>query len=99
MRTLRTKTTHQNTEIIMSNLSMVISFKCSNCCKEVYDHLRLSFNASDALSLCRIGSLEKETLMFTVPLLLWLATTLTLERRQSIVLYIIIKYYNDVFYV
>ena len=39
----------------MSNLSMVMSFKCSICCEVVYDHLRLSFNASNALSLCRIG--------------------------------------------
>ena len=45
---------HQNAEITMSNLSMVMSFKCSICCKVVYDHLRLSFNASNALSLCRI---------------------------------------------
>ena len=48
------KTTHQNSEIAMANLSMVMSFKCSNCCKVVYDHLRLSVNASNALSLCRI---------------------------------------------
>ena len=39
----------------MSNLSMVMLLKCSNYCKVVYDHLRLSFNASNALSLCRIG--------------------------------------------
>ena len=48
------KTTHQNAEITMSDLSMVMS-KCLNCCKVVYDQLQLSFNASNAISLCRIG--------------------------------------------
>ena len=46
----------------MSNLSMAMSFKCLNCCKVVYDHLQLSFNASNALSLCRIGVKYQHTI-------------------------------------
>ena len=32
-----------------------MSFKSFNCCKIVSDHLRLSFNATNAVFLCRIG--------------------------------------------
>ena len=32
-----------------------MSFKYSNCWKVVFDHLRLSFNASYAVLMCRIG--------------------------------------------
>ena len=35
---------------------MVMSIKCSNCCKVDFDHLRLSFNASHAVLMCRIGA-------------------------------------------
>ena len=34
---------------------MVMSFKYSNCWKEVFDLLRLSFNASSAVLMCSIG--------------------------------------------
>ena len=39
----------------MSNQSMVMSFKYSNCWKVVFDHLRLRFNASNVVLMCRIG--------------------------------------------
>ena len=42
-------------EITTSNLSLVMSFKFSNCWKVVFNHLRLSFNASNAVSMCRIS--------------------------------------------
>ena len=56
------KVTHQNAEITMSNLSTVMSFKCSNCCKVVYDHFQLSFNASNVLSLCIIDGKYQHTI-------------------------------------
>ena len=34
---------------------MVMSFKYSNCLKVVFDHLRFSFNASNAVLMCRIS--------------------------------------------
>ena len=34
---------------------MLMSFKYSNCLKVVFDHLRFSFNASNALLMCRIS--------------------------------------------
>ena len=49
------KENYSNAEITTSNLSMVMSFKYSNCWKVVFDHLRLSFNASNAVLMCRIG--------------------------------------------
>ena len=39
----------------MSDLSMVMLFKCLNYCKVVSGHLRLSFNAANAVLMCRIG--------------------------------------------
>ena len=45
--------------ITMSNLPMVMSFKCSNCFQVIYDYLRLSFNA---LSLCIIGVKYQHTI-------------------------------------
>ena len=36
-------------------LSMVMSFKYTNCLKVVFDHLRFSLNASNAVLLCRIS--------------------------------------------
>ena len=33
---------------------MVMSFKYSNCLKVVFDHLRFSFNASNAVLMCGI---------------------------------------------
>ena len=42
-------------KITTSNLSMVMSFKNSNGLKVVFDHLRFSFNASNAVLMCRIG--------------------------------------------
>ena len=38
----------------MSNISMVMSFKCSNCCKIVLDHLRFSYNASYVVLMYKI---------------------------------------------
>ena len=39
----------------MSNLLLVMSFKYTNCLKVVFDHLRFSFNASNAVLMCRIS--------------------------------------------
>ena len=36
--------------------------KYSNCCKIVFDHLRLHFNASNAALMCRIGAKYKYTI-------------------------------------
>ena len=48
------KTTHQSAEITMSNLSMVMSFKCSYCCKVVFEHSQLRFNVSNAVLIYRL---------------------------------------------
>ena len=56
MHNTKKSTIHQSVEIAMgmANLSMVMSFKRSNCCKVVFDQLRLSINASYAVLMCRI---------------------------------------------
>ena len=38
------------------------AIKCSNCCKIVFDHLRLHLNASNAALMCRIGAKYKYTI-------------------------------------
>ena len=34
---------------------MMVSFKCPNRCKAVFDHLMLSFYAVDMVLMCKIG--------------------------------------------
>ena len=51
---LGTKTSHKNAEITISKISMMMPFKCTNRCKIVFDHLRLSFNAANTVLISKI---------------------------------------------
>ena len=55
------KTTYQNAEITMSDLSILVSFESSNCYKVVF-YLRMSFNASNVILVCRIDVKHQYTI-------------------------------------
>ena len=39
----------------MSKLPIIMAFKCTNCCKILFDRLRLSFDAANKILMCKIG--------------------------------------------
>ena len=45
-------------------LSVVMAFKYTNCLKVVFDHLRFSLNASNAVLMCRISVKKKKKTIF-----------------------------------
>ena len=50
-----TETTHKLLKLSMSKVPMIMSCKCSNRSKIMFDRLRLSFNVNNTVLMCTIG--------------------------------------------